>query len=56
MSENFLSDIADQLRNQTPPVAPTAVEPTPAEPTPAPVAAEPTPDEPVVAAPVNPIA
>jgi hypothetical protein len=54
MSENFLSDIADQLRNQTPPVAPTAVEPTPAEPTPAPVAAEPTPDEPVVAAPVNP--
>ncbi len=54
MSENFLSDIADQLRNQTPPVAPTAVEPTLAEPTPAPVVAEPTPDEPVVAAPVNP--
>jgi len=54
MSENFLADIADQLRNQTPPVAPTAVEPTPAEPTPAPVPAEPTPAEPVVAAPVNP--
>jgi len=55
MSENFLSDIADQLRNQTPPVAPTSVEPTPAEPTPAPVIpAEPTPAEPVVAAPVNP--
>jgi hypothetical protein len=55
MSENFLADIADQLRNQTPPVAPTSVEPTPAEPTPAPVTpAEPTPAEPVSTAPVNP--
>jgi hypothetical protein len=58
MSETFLSEIADQLRNQTPLVEPTPaaapVEPTPAEPTPAPVAAEPTPAEPAVTAPVNP--
>jgi len=55
MSENFLADIADQLRNQTPPVDSTPVDPTPAEPTPAPVAAaEPTPAEPVSTNPVNP--
>jgi hypothetical protein len=54
MSENFLNDIADELRNQIPTVPtaePAAVEPTPAEPTPAepvtPVPAEPNPAEPI---------
>ena len=51
MSETFLSEIADQLRNQTPLVEPTPaaapVEPTPAAPV------EPAPAEPVTA-PVNP--
>jgi hypothetical protein len=46
MSENFLSDLADQLRNQQ------SSEPTPVEPTPAePIVVEPTPTEP---APVEP--
>ena len=49
MSESFLNELADQLRNQTPlaelaPVDPAPVDPTPAEPTPA----EPTPAEPAV--------
>lgn len=35
MSENFLADIADQLRNQTPPTDTALANPTPAEPTPA---------------------
>jgi hypothetical protein len=51
MSETFLSELADQLRNQQPleptPVEPTIVEPTPVEPTPVePTPAEPTPVEP----------
>ena len=54
MSESFLSQIADELRNQTPPadpapVEPASVEPAPVEPTPA----EPTPAEPTPAAAVN---
>lgn len=32
MSESFLSDIADQLRNQNPPADPAPVDPTPADP------------------------
>jgi len=45
MSENYLSEIADELRNQNPPAEKTPVEPTPVEPQPV---------EPV--APVEPIA
>lgn len=53
MSENFLSELADQLRNQTP-LEPTPAEPAPVEPTPAePVVAEPTPVEPTPVAVVN---
>ena len=57
MSENFLADIADQLRNQTPlvdpaPVDPAPMDPTPADPKPAdPAPVDPTPAEP---APVDP--
>jgi hypothetical protein len=51
MSETFLSEIADQLRNQTPLVEPTPA-PAPVEPTPA-APVEPAPAEPVTA-PVNP--
>lgn len=49
MSENFLADIADQLRNQTPPADTAPADPTPAEPT----LAEPTPAEPVSTPAVN---
>lgn len=53
MSENFLSELADQLRNQTP-LEPTPAEPAPVEPTPAePVVVEPTPVEPTPVAVVN---
>lgn len=52
MSENFLAEIADQLRNQNPPADPAPVNPTPVEPTPAdPVPAEPTPADPTPADP-----
>ncbi len=61
MSENFLSEIADQLRNQTPLGEPKPVDPTPAEPTPVdpapvdPTPADPTPnDPPADPAPVDP--
>lgn len=42
MSDNFLSEIADQLRNQTPPADSTPVNPAPADPTPV----DPTPNDP----------
>jgi hypothetical protein len=45
MSENYLSEIADQLKNQTPPADSTPVENTAVEPTPA---VEAVPEEPVV--------
>ena len=48
MSENFLSEIAEQLRNEQP-LVPTSVEPTPVEPTPV----EPTPTEPNPVEPTN---
>lgn len=47
MSESFLQEIADQLRNQNPPADPTPVDPAPVDPTPV----DPTPADP---APVNP--
>lgn len=47
MSESFLSEIADQLRNQTPPADLTPVNPTPAEPPAEPITEEPAPQEPV---------
>jgi hypothetical protein len=54
MSESFLSQLADELRNQTPPADPAPVEPAPVEPAPAePTPAEPTPAEPTPAAAVN---
>ena len=47
MSESFLSELADQLRNQTPPAEPAIVDPAPVDPTPAePTPTDPTPNEP----------
>ena len=47
MSESFLSEVADQLRNQTPPAEPAIVDPAPVDPTPAePTPTDPTPNEP----------
>lgn len=47
MSEDFLSDIADQLRNQNPPADPAPADPTPVDPAPAnPTPADPTPANP----------
>ena len=47
MSEPFLSELADQLRNQTPPAEPAIVDPAPVDPTPAePTPTDPTPNEP----------
>ncbi|NBP67670.1 MAG: hypothetical protein EBR30_07445 [Cytophagia bacterium] len=47
MSESFLSEIADQLRNQTPLADPALANPTPAEPPAEPTPEEPAPQEPV---------
>jgi hypothetical protein len=45
MSESFLSELADQLRNQTPPADPAPVDPAPVDPTPAePAPVDPTPN------------
>ena len=45
MSESFLSELADQLRNQTPPADPAPVDPAPVDPTPAePAPVDPTPE------------
>lgn len=62
MSESFLQEIADQLRNQNPPADPTPVDPAPVDPTPVdptpadPAPVDPTPVDPtpVDPAPVNP--
>lgn len=55
MSESFLSEIADQLRSQTPPADPTPVDlapadPTPIDPTPSDPPTDPTPAEPATKA------
>lgn len=52
MSENFLADIADQLRNQNPLADATPADPTPVDPAPVdPVPADPTPADPAPADP-----
>ena len=55
MSESFLNELADELRNQTPPADPAPVDPAPVDPTPAePAPAEPTPNPPAEPTPVDP--
>ena len=54
MSENFLAEIADQLRNQNPPADPTPSDPAPVNPTADPVPADPAPNPPADPAPADP--